>query len=89
MDKCFHCLKDIPPNTCCQPFEVGGNLRLFHIGCLEPWYDEEIPILRVRHGKESFVTQDPYRPEPGEEVTLEWENMKQGKYYSLKEFKGF
>lgn len=86
---CHQCKEVMPIAIVVQPFEVDGVLKFFHMNCFEPWYDKEIPVLRVTHERTSFVTQEPYTPQPEEEVTLEWQNMPQGKFHSLREFHGF
>lgn len=89
MDKCFHCLEDIPLNACCQPFLVDGIMKFFHVGCLEPWYDEEIRVWRVRLDRQSYVSLEAPVLEEGSGETLTRETMKRGKFYALKEFTGF
>lgn len=89
MDMCPQCGIELPLNKRVQPHKIDSALVFFHTDCFPEWFHKEIPILKVTHDGSSFVTQEPYTPEAGEEVTLECETMKQGKFYGLKEFNGF
>ena len=66
-----------------------------HVGCYDSWYETEIDVYRIEHGGRAYCERDLKQIAEFlnnidyEAYTITKFLMKQGKYESLGEFKGF
>lgn len=87
--RCPECHAVVTESMCQVGLRIDGRTVPFHVGCGEAWGAREIPVLRVEVDGRSFVTTEPFTPEPGFEGSINWETMPQRKYHALREFDGF